>query len=110
MFARSNTAGWPRRIWLTATASAGSTGTAVTSGAVTTTTATDLIFGAGTTTGTFTATTDGSSVRVITSPDADIVADRNVTTIGSYAFAAAQSIPAATDSVAQVVAFRAKAQ
>jgi lysophospholipase L1-like esterase len=89
------------------TSSKSGTGSPVVSGNVATTTANDLIFGAGTTEGVYTGTTDGSTVRLITSPDADIVADRTVMTTGSYGFSAAQTTGGDTNSVTQVVAFRA---
>jgi hypothetical protein len=47
--------------------------------AVTTTTATELVFGAGMTTGAFSAAGTNFTSRIITSPDADIVEDRSVT-------------------------------
>ena len=54
------------------------------SGAVTTTTATELVFGAGMTTGAFSAAGTNFTSRIITSPDADIVEDRSVAATGSY--------------------------
>ena len=78
---------------------------AASSGAVTTTNANDLLFGAGMTTGSFTGATDGSVVRVITIPDADIVQDRIVSSVGSYS-----DRPQSGNHVMQVVAFRGAAQ
>jgi hypothetical protein len=54
------------------------------SGAVTTTAANELVFGAGMTTGGFSAAGTGFTSRVITSPDLDIADDRFVTTTGRY--------------------------
>ena len=48
------------------------------SGSVTTTSAIELVFGAGMTDGNFTASSLGFTTRIITSPDADIVFDRVV--------------------------------
>ena len=65
-------------------ASASGTGTSATSGAVTTTAANALIFGAGTTTGGFAAEGTDFTTRIITTPDADIAGDRIVTSTGTY--------------------------
>jgi hypothetical protein len=59
-------------------------GTAASSGAVTTAAANELIFGAGMTLATFTGPGTGFTTRIITSPDADIAEDRTVTATGSY--------------------------
>ena len=60
-------------------ASASGTGTSATSGAVSTTAANALIFGAGTTTGGFAAEGTNFTTRIITTPDADIAEDQFVT-------------------------------
>ena len=85
--------------------SASGTGTSANSGAVTTTAANALIFGAGMTTGGFSAAGTNFVSRIITSPDADIAEDRLVTTTGSYNATASLSGSAAW--VMQVAAFRA---
>jgi hypothetical protein len=64
--------------------SSGSTNSA-TSGSVTTTAANTLLFAAGMTSGTYGNATNGFTTRVLTQPDADIVADRIVNTVGTYA-------------------------
>jgi hypothetical protein len=89
---------------LDVTASAGADSASPSSGAVTTTTATELLVGAGTTTGQFTGAGSGYTTRIITSPDSDILEDRVVTSAGSYSATAAQ--PSGT-WVMQLVTFRA---
>ncbi len=79
----------------------------VSSGAVTTTTARELLVGAGTTTGGFTGAGSGYTSRIITQPDADILEDRVVTATGSYSATAAHS---SGTWVMQLVAFRAAGQ
>jgi glucose/arabinose dehydrogenase/chitodextrinase len=64
--------------------SSGSTNSA-TSGSVTTTAANTLLFAAGMTWGGYDNATNGFTTRVITQPDLDIVADRIVNTVGTYA-------------------------
>jgi glucose/arabinose dehydrogenase/PKD repeat protein len=59
-----------------------------TSGLVTTTAANRLLFGAGMTWGYYGNATNGFTTRVITQPNYDIVADRIVNTVGSYAVTA----------------------
>jgi glucose/arabinose dehydrogenase/chitodextrinase len=59
-----------------------------TSGSVTTTAANRLLFGAGMTWGYYGNATNGFTTRVITQPNYDIVADRVVNTVGSYAVTA----------------------
>jgi len=86
---------------VTATATGNSTSS--NSGTATTTTATDLIFGAGTTTSHYTGAGTGFTQRIITSPDGDIVEDKNVTTVGSYNAIAPQT---SGSWVMQMVAFR----
>ena len=65
-------------------ASASGTGTSATSGTVSTTAANALIFGAGMTTGGFSAAGTNFTTRIITTPDADIAEDRIVTAAGPY--------------------------
>jgi glucose/arabinose dehydrogenase/PKD repeat protein len=71
-------------------ASASGNGTTADSGAVTTAGASELIFGAGTTGGAFSAAGAGFTKRAITQ-DADIAEDRTVTTAGSYSATATLS-------------------
>ena len=59
--------------------SASGTAATANSGAVTTTAANELLFAAGTTTGSFSGAGTGFTNRIITSPDADNVEDRLVT-------------------------------
>jgi hypothetical protein len=80
---------------------AGSAATA-TSGSFTTTTA-DLVFAAGTTSGSFSGAGTGYTLRTITTPDADIVEDGVISAPGSYTATAPQS----GDWVMQAVAFKA---
>ena len=68
---------------LDVTAGAAGTGTAANSGAATTTSANELIFGAGYTVSTYTGAGTGFTARIITTPDADIAEDRTVTATGS---------------------------
>ncbi len=88
------------------TASSSGSGSTATSGNVTTAFPTELVFGAGITTGGFTGSGTGIITRLITVPDADIVNDRVVTSTGSYAAAATQS----GSWVMQVATFRAAGQ
>ena len=76
------------------------------SGNVTTAFATELIFGAGITTGGYTGSGTGFTTRLITVPDADIVNDRVTTATGSVAASATQS----GSWVMQVATFRAAGQ
>ncbi len=85
-------------------AGAAGSGTTASSGAATTTSANDMIFGAGMTTAQFTAAGAGFVSRIITSPDADIAEDRSVNTTGSYSATAPNS---SGSWVMQMVAFRA---
>jgi PKD repeat protein len=87
-------------------ASASGTASSANSGSVTTTAAKELIFGAGTTTGSFSAPGTGFTTRIITTPDADIAEDRTVTATGSYSATATQS----GNWVMQVVTFKGAAQ
>src|SRR5262249_49389847 len=61
---------------LDVTSSASGTGTTANSGSVTTTAPNELLFAAGTTSGSFTGAGTGFRGRIITSPDGDIVEDR----------------------------------
>ena len=69
------------------------------------TSAHELIIGAGTTAGGFSAAGSGFTTRVITSPDGDIAEDRFVTATGSYSATASLSGSAAW--VMQVATFKA---
>jgi hypothetical protein len=70
---------------LDVTAGAVGTSTSASSGAATTTSANELIFGAGTTAGSFNNTgSPGFVVRVLTNPNADIGEDKIVSSTGSY--------------------------
>jgi hypothetical protein len=60
------------------------------SGTATTSFASELLLGAGTTSGGFSGAGAGFTVRIITSPDADIAEDRTVTSSGAYSAAAPQ--------------------
>jgi hypothetical protein len=89
------------------TAGAAGSGTSASSGTATTRSASDLIFGAGTTAGRFKAAGPGSILRTITTQDGDIAEDETVSTIGSYSVTA----PNTSGSWAmQLVAFRASGQ
>ena len=61
---------------LDVTAGAAGTGTAANSGAATTTSANELIFGAGYTVSTYSGAGTGFTARIITTPDSDIAEDR----------------------------------
>ncbi len=76
------------------------------SGPATTNFASELLLGAGMTSGVFTGAGTGYTARIITNPDADIAEDRNVTSIGSYSATAPQS----GTWVMQMVTFRAAGQ
>src|SRR5262249_20847618 len=64
--------------------SASGTSNSANSGAVTTTAAHELIFGAGITVGGFGGAGANFTTRIITTPDADIAEDRFVTTAAAY--------------------------
>jgi hypothetical protein len=83
--------------------SASGTGTSASSGTVSTTAANALIFGAGITTGGFSAAGTNFTTRIITTPDADIAEDRIVTAAGPYNATA----PVSGNWVMQVAAFKA---
>ena len=79
-----NTAASIRSIRSMSGTSASGNSTTANSGAVTTTAARELIFGAGMTIGVFTAAGTNFTNRIITPPDFDIAEDRFVTATGSY--------------------------
>jgi chitodextrinase len=86
-------------------ASSGNGGTSTSnSGSVTTTNATDLLFGANIVTGGTGAAGSGFTRRVLTVPDSDIVEDRMVAATGSYSATA----PVTGNWIMQMVAFRAQ--
>jgi len=85
------------------TAANSGTGTSSSSGSVTTTNATDLLFGANTVTSVTSGPGSGYTNRVITSPDGDIAEDQVVTSTGSYSATA----PISSGTwIMQMVAFR----
>ena len=86
------------------TSSSSGTSNSATSGTVTTTSANELLFGAGMTTGYFTGATGGFTTRIITNPDADIVQDRIVSATGSYA--ATASLGGSASWLMQIATFR----
>jgi glucose/arabinose dehydrogenase len=90
------------------TASGAGTGTTATSGSATTRAANELLFGAGMTTGAFTGSAAGFTTRIITPIDADIVNDRNVTSIGTYSTGGGQAGSASW--LMQLATFRAAGQ
>jgi len=76
---------------LDTSASASGSATTASSGTKTTAFPVELIFGAGITNGGFTGSGTGFTTRIITVPDADIVNDRVVNGVASYAATATQS-------------------
>ncbi len=90
---------------LDVTAVASGTGTSVSSGAATTNSATELIFGAGMTGGHYSAAGTGFVSRIITSPDGDIAEDKIVSATGSNTATATLSYSAPW--VMQMATFRA---
>ncbi|MFY9986150.1 MAG: hypothetical protein WAK31_15405, partial [Chthoniobacterales bacterium] len=88
-------------------AGASGTGTSSSSGAITTTSASDLLVGANIVTSTTKSAGSGYTKRILTSPDGDIVEDRTVSSTGSYTATATIS---SGGWVMQVVAFRAAGQ
>ena len=89
---------------LDATAGASGTGTSGNSGAATTSSANELIVGAGMTLGAFTKAGTGFTSSIITSPDADIAEDLITTATGSYSATAPTST--STSWVMQMAAFQ----
>ena len=92
---------------LDVTAGAAGTGVSASSGAATTTSANELIFGAGTTAGTFGGSGTGFVTRIIT-PDSDIAQDKTVSSTGSYSALGTQTY--SSPWVMQMVTFRASGQ
>jgi Domain of unknown function (DUF1929)/IPT/TIG domain len=78
------------------------------SGAATTTSATEMIFGAGTTGNSFKAAGTGFVSRIITSPDGDIAEDKLVTSTGSNS--ATATLNSSSTWVMQMATFRASGQ
>ena len=77
-------------------------GSKASSGSATTTSSNELIFGAGTTGGGFSAAGSGFTARIITTPDSDIAEDKIASTSGSYSATAVSSAA----WVMQMVAFK----
>jgi glucose/arabinose dehydrogenase len=93
---------------LDVTASAPGTTQSASSGTATTTAASALLVGAGTTIGGFSGPGSGYSLRIITQPDLDILEDRVVSSAGPYS--ADAPLLSGASWVMQMVAFRAAAQ
>ena len=92
---------------LDVTAGAAGTGTSANSGSATTTSANELVFGAGTTGGTFGTVGTGFVARIIT-PNSDIAIDKTVNSTGSYN--ATSALPYSSTWVMQMATFRASGQ
>ena len=90
------------------TAGAAGSGTSMSSGAATTTSANELVFGAGTTANIVQAAGANYLSRIITSPDGDIAEDQTVTTTGNYTAAATNG--GADSWVMQMATFRFRGQ
>ena len=84
----------------------GSTRLSLNSGTVSTTAPNELIFGAGTTNGAFSAEGTNFTTGIITVHDADVAQDRVVTSTGTYDATAPLAVPGAW--VMQVATFRAE--
>jgi hypothetical protein len=84
------------------------TSTLANSGSVATGSASELVFGAGMTKKRFTAAGAGFTLRIITSPDADIAEDRTTSSLGIYNATAPLNKSGAW--VMQVATFRAAGQ
>jgi len=93
---------------LDVTAGAAGTSNSPDSGAAETTSANELIFGAGTTKGSFNAAGAGFTACIITNPDGDIGEHNLVSSTGSYSASATLSYSSAW--VMQLVTFRASGQ
>ena len=93
---------------LDATAGAAGTSNSPDSGAATTTSANELIFGAGTTGGSFNAAGTGFTVCIITTPDGDIGEHKLVSSMGSYS--APATLNNSSTWVMQMATFRASGQ
>jgi len=91
---------------LDVTAGAAGASSSPNSGAATTTSANELIFGAGTTGGVFGAAGPGFVARIITTPDGDVAEDKLVTATGSYSAPATLSF--SSTWVMHMATFRAK--
>ena len=89
---------------LDTSASATGSGATASSGNLTTTDPSEVIFGAGMTTGLFTGGSNGFTARIITPTDGDIAGDEFVSTVGTYAAVADDDGGAIW--VMQAVAFR----
>ena len=87
------------------TASNAGTSATATSGTATTTSANELIVGAGMTSGAFTSSAAGFTTRIITTPDTDILGDRVVNATGAYSSGGSQS--GSANWVMQMATFRA---
>jgi outer membrane protein assembly factor BamB len=90
---------------LDTSASAAGSGVAASSGNLTTSAASELIFGAGYTSNQFTGGTNGFTSRIITPGDEDIAGDKFVGTQGTYA-ATANNVASSAVWVMQAAAFR----
>jgi hypothetical protein len=88
-------------------AASGSTGTSLSSGAVTTTNANDLLVGGDFIGAGFAGAGSGYTQRLVTAPDGDLVEDQVATATGSYSATSAQS--PSSWWVMQMAAFRAAA-
>ncbi len=84
--------------------SAAGVGTGADSGPLSVTATNELLFGAGMTADTFTGPGSGFTLRVITSPDSDMVEDQIASTTGSYN--ATASLNNSTPWLMQLAAFR----
>ena len=92
---------------LDVTAGAAGTSTSANSGSATTTSANELVFGAGTTGGTFGTVGTGFVTRIFT-PNSDIAIDKTVNSTGSYN--ATSALPYSSTWVMQMATFRASGQ
>ena len=90
---------------LDVTAVASGTGTSASSGAATTNSASELVFGAGMTGGHYSAAGTGFTSRIITSPDGDIAQDKTVSAAGSYS--AVATLGYSSTWIMQMATFRA---
>jgi Carbohydrate binding module (family 6) len=90
-----------------AAAGTGGTGTSASSGAITTSSSSELLLAANVVSNSTAGPGTGFTQRILTVPDSDIVEDKIVNAIGSYAATTPLGIG---DWVMQIVAFRAAAQ
>ena len=93
---------------LDVTAGAAGAGTAANSGTATTTSANELIFGAGYTVSTYSGPGAGFTARIITTPDADIAEDQTVTSAGTYSATAPNRGSSSLAWIMQMATFKAK--